>query len=193
MADQTYEGFSLSHAAILNGTTGLQEDFGDIYGINSGSLELDEDSFDNLGDNTILSTWNWATKANVTIQSGYIPFKTFELLTGSKVTSSGVGAAEVVSLPLWEERQMNTVPRPMLLRVPAKDKQGNLRELDFILFKVQFKPFSFDGPAYKEGLKVNYNGSALFSDTDEKGQPVLDSKTGLPTRAIGRLVSSSVA
>lgn len=189
MATKTVEGFSLSHAAILNGTTGIEEAFGDIYGINSGSLELDLDSFDNTGDDTILSSWNWANKVNVTVQSGYIPFQTIALLTGSTVASSGSGASETFSLPLWEERQMNTAPRPMLIRVPSKDSDGNIRVLDFILFKVQFQPMSFDGPSYKEGLKVNYNGSALFSDKDEKGQPVLDSKTGRPTKAIGRLVS----
>lgn len=189
MANPTVEGFSLSHAAILNGSTGLEEEFGDIYGIQSGSMELDQDSFDNTGDDTILSTWYWANKVNLTIQSGYIPFKTIELLTGSKVTSSGAGANETFSLPLWEENSMNSQPRPMLVRIPSKDKDGMSRVLDFILFKVQFQPISFDGPSYKEGLKVNYNGSALFSDTDEKGQPVLDSRTGKPTKAVGRLLS----
>jgi hypothetical protein len=185
----TVEGFSLSHAAILNGTTGVEEEFGDIYGIRSGSMELDQDSYDNTGDDAILSTWYWANKVNLTVQSGYVPFKTLELLSGSKVTSSGSGVNESYSLPLWEENSMNTTPRPMLIRVPSKTKEGQLRVLDFILFKVQFQPFSFDGPSYKEGLLLNYNGSALFSDTDEKGQPVLDSRTGERTKAVGRLLS----
>jgi hypothetical protein len=192
MPTPTVEGFSLSHAAILNGTTGLEETFGDIYGIRSGSLELDQDSYDNTGDDAILSTWYWANKVNLTIQSGYVPFKTLELLSGSKVTSSGTGAAQTISLPLWEANSMNTQPRPMLIRVPSKDSAGVQRRLDFILYKVQFQPFSFDGPAYKEGLLLNYNGSALFSDTDEKGQPVLDSVSGLPTKAVGRLISAAV-
>lgn len=185
----TVEGFSLSHAAILNGTTGLEEEFGDIYGIRSGSLELDQDSYDNTGDDAILSSWFWANRVNVTVQAGYIPFQTIALLSGSQVASSGAGDAQQFSMPLWEERQMNTSPRPMLIRVPSKDKNGLIRTLDFILFKVQFQPFSFDGPSYKEGLLLNYGGTALFSDTDEKGQPVLDSVTGNPTKAIGRLVS----
>ena len=194
MAHTTSEGFSLSHAAILDGKTGLEEEFGDIYGIRSGSLELDSDQYDNTGDDAVLSTWYWANKVNVTIQSGYIPFKTLELISGSAVTTTGtagVGAADKQehSIPLWEENSMNTTPRPMLLRVPSKDKDGLQRFLDFILFKVQFQPFSFDGPAYKEGLLLNYNGSALMSDVDEKGQPVVDSRTGEPTKAIGRLLS----
>lgn len=189
MASPIVEGFSLSHAAILDGSTGLEEEFGDIYGIRSGSLELDQDSYDNTGDDAILSTWYWANKVNVTVQGGYIPFRTLALLSGSVVTSSGSGATETFSLPLWEENTMNTEPRPMLIRVPSKDRDGLVRVLDFILFKVQFQPFSFDGPSYKEGLLLNYNGSALFSDTDEKGDPVLDSRTGEPTKAVGRLLS----
>jgi hypothetical protein len=193
MANPTLEGFSLSHAAILDGSTGLEEEFGDIYGIRSGSMELDQDSYDNTGDDTILSTWYWANKVNLTIQGGYIPFKTLALISGSVITSSGTGADETFSLPLWEENTMNSQPRPMLIRVPSKDRDGATRVLDFILFKVQFQPFSFDGPSYKEGLLLNYNGSALFSDTDEAGNPVLDSRTGAPTKAVGRLLSRPLA
>lgn len=192
MAHPTVEGFSLSHAAILDGTTGLEEEFGDIYGIRSGSLELDQDSYDNTGDDGILSTWFWANRAAVTVQSGYVPFQTIALLSGSQIASSGSGATETFSLPLWEERQMNTQPHPMLIRVPSKDKNGLVRRLDFVLYKVQFSPFSFDGPSYKEGLLLNYSGTALFSDTDEKGQPVVDSVSGQPTKAIGRLLSAAV-
>lgn len=189
MASPNVEGFSISHAAILNGTTGVEEEFGDIYGIRSGSLELDQDSYDNTGDDAILSTWYWANKVNVTVQGGYIPFQTLALISGSVLTSSGAGPTQTFSLPLWEENTMNTQPRPMLIRVPSKDQTGAVRVLDFILFKVQFQPFSFDGPAYKEGLLLNYNGSALFSSVDEKGQPVVDSRTGQPTKAVGRLLS----
>lgn len=189
MANPTVEGFSISHAAILNGTTGLEETFGDIYGIRSGSLELDQDSYDNTGDDAILSTWYWANKVNVTVQGGYVPFQTMALISGSTITSSGSGATQTFSLPLWELGTMNTQARPMLVRVPSKDKDQAIRVLDFILYKVQFQPFSFDGPSYKEGLLLNYNGSALFSDKDEKGNAVVDSTTGLPTKAIGRLLS----
>ena len=97
----TFEGFSISHAAILDGATGLEETFGDIYGIRSGSLELDQDSYDNTGDDTILSTWYWANKVNVTIQGGYIPFQTLSLISGSVVASSGTGADQTFTLPLW--------------------------------------------------------------------------------------------
>lgn len=189
MASPIVEGFSISHAAILDGATGLEEEFGDIYGIRSGSLELDQDSYDNTGDDAILSTWYWANKVNVTVQGGYIPFKTLSLISGSVITSSGADADQTFSLPLWEENTMNTQPRPMLIRVPSKDSTGAVRLLDFILYKVQFQPFSFDGPSYKEGLLLNYNGSALFSSVDETGAAVLDSRTGLPTKTVGRMLS----
>lgn len=188
-ASTTFEAFSLTHAAILNGSTGVEEEFGDFYGVTSGSLALDESSWDNTGDDHILSTWYWANRVNVTVQGGYIPFDTISLLTGSQVASSGSGDSSTYSMPLWEERAMNTKPRPLLIRVPAKDVSGNLRTLDFILYRVQFQPIAFNGPSYKNGMQVNYNGHALFSSYDEKGQPVVDSVTGDPTRAIGRLVN----
>lgn len=189
MATPIVEGFSLSHAAILDGTTGAEAVNGDIYGIRSGSIELDTDSYDNTGDDAVLSTWYWFNKATLTVQSGYVPFNTIALLSGSKVTSSGAAPNDFYTLPLWEERQQNTTPRPVLIRVPSKDKDGVIRTLDFVLYKVQFQPISFDGPTYKDGLLLNYTGTALMSDKDEKGATVLDSVSGLPTRAIGRLVS----
>jgi len=189
VATPIVEGFSLSHAAILDGTTGAEAVNGDIYGIRSGSIELDTDSYDNTGDDAVLSTWYWFNKATLTVQSGYVPFNTIALLSGSKVTSSGTGNNDFYTLPLWEDRQQNTTPRPVLIRVPSKDKDGILRTLDFVLFKVQFQPISFDGPTYKDGLLLNYTGTALMSDKDEKGAQVLDSQSGLPSKAIGRLVS----
>lgn len=189
MASPIVEGFSLSHAAILDGTTGAEAVNGDIYGIRSGSIELDTDSYDNTGDDAVLSTWYWFNKATLTVQSGYVPFNTIALISGSKVTSSGGAPNDYYTLPLWEDRQQNTAPRPVLIRVPSKDKDGVLRTLDFVLFKVQFQPISFDGPTYKDGLLLNYTGTALMSDKDEKGNAVVDSQTGQPSRAIGRLVS----
>lgn len=192
MATPIVEGFSLSHAAILDGATGAEEVDGDIYGIRSGSVELDTDSYDNTGDDAVLSTWYWFNKATLTIQTGYIPFRTIQLITGSNVASSTSGAGadnQVFSMPLWEDRQQNVAPRPVLVRVPSKDKDGVLRTLDFVFYKVQFQPISFDGPTYKDGLLVNYTGTALMSDKDETGADVLDSVTGAKSRAIGRIVS----
>lgn len=181
MAGNIFEGFSVSHAAILDGETGAET--ADIYGIREGSVELDTDSFDNTGDDAILSTWNWFNFATVSITSGYIPFDVISLLTGVAHTSSGSGAATSYEMPLWSEKSLNTVPRPVLIRVPSKDADGAARNLDFVLYKVQFEPISFDGPSYKDGLVLNYSGKALMSDKDEKG-------TELDSRAIGRLINS---
>jgi hypothetical protein len=179
------EGFSVSHAAILDGTTGADATGGDIYAVRSGSIELNTDSYDNTGDDTVLSTWNWINYATVSIQSGYIPFELVALLTGSELTKSGTGTTAGYEMPLWEEGTENTAPKPMIIRIPSKDADGNQRNLDFVLYKVQFSPMSFDGPSYKQGLLTNYTGRALLSEKDEKGQ-------ALDKRAIGRLLSYTV-
>lgn len=181
MAGNIFEGFSVSHAAILDGTTGAET--ADIYGIREGSVELDTDSFDNTGDDAILSTWNWFNFATVSITSGYIPFSLISTLTGVAHTSSGTGAATQYEMPLWSEKSLNAAPRPLLIRVPSKDADGVARNMDFVLYKVQFDPISFDGPSYKDGLVVNYGGKALLSNKDEKG-------TTLDDRAVGRIVNS---
>lgn len=180
----TVEGFSISHAAILDGTTGAED--ADIYGIREGSIEVDTDNFDNTGDDSVLSTWYWFNYAMVSVTAGYIPFELIALLTGATITSSGAGADTYYSLPLYEETSLNQPTRPMLIRVPSKDKDGNIRDLDFVLYKVQFEPMSFDGPSYKDGLTTNYGGKALISDKDEAGTP-------LAKRAIGRMISRPVA
>lgn len=180
MAGSTFEGFSVSHAAILDGTTGAES--ADIYGIREGSVELDTDSFDNTGDDAILSTWNWFNFATVSITSGYVPFDVITLLTGVAHTSSGTGNATQYEMPLWSEASLNAAARPVLIRVPSKDKDGLARNMDFVLYKVQFEPISFDGPSYKDGLVLNYSGKALLSDKDEKGATVA-------SRAVGRLVN----
>lgn len=182
MPTPTYESFSLSHAAILNAATGLEELDGDIYGINSGSIEADTDSYDNTGDDAILSTWFWFNYANITVQAGYVPFKLIALLSGESITSSGSAPNDYYSIPMYTEDSLNQPPRPMLIRMPSKDEDGAIRLFDAILYKVQFQPFSFDGPAYKDGLKLNYSGRALLSNKDEKG-------TTLSKKAIGRLIS----
>ncbi len=189
MATPIVEAFSLSHVAILDGTTGYDAVDGDLYGVNSASLELDSDSFDNTGDDVILSTWNWANRVNLAVQGGYLPLRTIAKLNGSTVKSSGAGVSQQFSLQMWEQNRMNPAPVPVLVRLPSRDSDGVPRTLDIILYKVQFGPISLDGPAYKDGLKANYSGQALFSDKDEKGVAVVDSTTGLPTKAIGRFLS----
>lgn len=185
MTSNIVEGFSLTHAAILE-TGGTPGSFSDIYGVRTGSISVDTGNYDNTGDDAVLSSWFWFNFATVTVQSGYLPFSTIALLAGSTVTSSGSGVNDYYSIPLWEETSLNQPTRPMLIRVLSKDKDGLVRTLDFILYKVQFGPISFDGPAYKSGLLLNYTGRAVMSDTNEAGQL-------LTTRAIGRIVSRPYA
>lgn len=184
MATKIFEGFSISHAAILNGTTGVEESWGDIYGVREGSIELDTDSYDNTGDDAVLSTWYWFNYATVTIQGGYIPFELIANLTGATLTSSGSAPNDYYELPAWNEASLNQTTRPMVIRVPSKDSAGVTRNLDIILYKVQFQPFTFDGPSYKDGLLVNYEGRALLSDKNEAGTSL-----GAGLKAVGRLKS----
>src|SRR5207253_9865739 len=132
-------------------------------------------------DDAVLSTWFCFTFATVTVQAGSVPFATIALLAGATIANSGASPNDYYSLPLWEETALNQPPRPMLIRVPAKDKDGVTRTLDFILYRVQFGPFNFDGPTYKAGLLLNYTGRAVMSDKDEKG-------TALAKKTIGRLL-----
>jgi len=182
IATSIVEGFSLSHAAILDGATGAEEVDGDIYGVRTASLEANTGNYDNTGDDFVLSSWFWIDNATVTVESGYVPFKTISLLSGSAVTSSGAAPNDYYSIPLWDETSVNQPTRPMLIRIPSKDSNGLARTLDFVLFKVIFAPLSFTGPSYKEGLLLSYSGRAVLSSVDEKGTP-------LAKKAIGRLVS----
>ena len=182
MAGSIFEGFSVSHAAILNGTTGAEEVNGDIYGVRTGTIAADTGNYDNTGDDTVLSSWFWINFATLTVEAGYVPFETIAMLQGSTVTSSGAGANIHYSTPLWNVGALNTPPRPVLIRVPSKDSDGLVRTLDIILYKVQFGPINFTGPSYKSGLLLNYTGRALLSSKDEKGAT-------LSEQAIGRLVN----
>lgn len=179
MALPIVEGFSLSHAAILDGTSGAES--ADIYGIREGSIDVDTDNYDNTGDDSILSSWSWFNSATVTVQSGYLSFAMVTLLSGSTVTSSGTSPNDFYNLPLWNENSLNQSTKPMLIRVPSKDSLGNPRSIDFVLYRVQFDPIKFDGPSYKSGLLLNYSGRATMSSVDEKG-------TTLTERSMGRII-----
>ncbi len=146
----TYEGFSLSHAAILDGTIGAES--ATLYGVRNGTISTDSGNFENTGDDVVLSEWFWLNFANITVEEGFIPFATIALITGTSVSSSGTAPNDYYSLPLWTLNSMNQVTRPMAVRVPAKDSNGVVSTLDFVLYKVQFQPFNFTGPSYKNGL-----------------------------------------
>jgi hypothetical protein len=178
-----FEGFSLSHAAILSGTTGAEAST--IYGVRNGTISTDQGNFENTGDDVVLSEHFWINFANVTIEEGYIPFSTIALITGTSVTSSGAAGSDYYAIPLWTLASMNQPTQPLAIRVPSKDATGQVRTLDFVLYRVQFQPFNFTGPSYKTGLSCSIAGRALFSPVNELG-------TALPggyPMSIGRLVA----
>jgi hypothetical protein len=179
----SFEGFSLSHAAILNATGGAENST--IYGVRNGTISTDQGNFENTGDDVVLSEHFWINFANVTIEEGFIPFSTIALITGTNVTSSGAAGSDYYALPLWTLNSMNQPTQPMAIRVPAKDSLGQIRTLDFVLYRVQFQPFNFTGPSYKTGLSCSIAGRALFSTVNEVGTAFTD---GAGSR-IGRLIA----
>lgn len=192
MVTPIVEGFSISHAQILDGIQSFLEatlaqasaDQYDVYGVDDASLSPKVDNFENKGDDTVLSKWNWLDQAELKIRAGYLSFPLIANLTGQAISSSGSGATQIFGLDLWHEDSMNTPPKPMILRMPSKDMDGVVRVLTIGLYKVQFDPMTLDGPKYKEGLKVNYDGAALMSSKDEKGVVFPDGK-----KRVGRLIS----
>lgn len=186
-----FEAFSLTHAQYLDGTASFEEALAaavdeslDIYGVNDGSVDPSSDEWDNEGDDDVLSNWAWLKYADVKIQAGYMSFPLIARLTNQTLSSTGAGANQTFSLDLWHEDSMNVAPMPIMMVCPSKDADGNVRRLVIGLYKVQPKPMTFDGPKYKDGLKVNLAGRALKSRTDEKGQPFADGK-----KRVGRLIS----
>lgn len=192
MASPIVSGFSLTHAEILDGTKDFlssalmraNADERDIYGVSEAGIDLDTDDYTNEGDDVELEKWFWGKSAEVEVQAGYISFPLIGSLTGRAISSSGSGADQVFGIDLWHEDDFNVAPKPMIMSMLSKDHLGVTRSLTIGLYRVQFGPMTFDGPQYKEGLKVNYNGTALFSPVDEKGQPFADGK-----KRIGRLLS----
>lgn len=93
-----------------------------------------------------------------------------------RTTPGHPATADVLGLDLWHEDSFNVAPKPMVVRMPSKDHDGNPRTLAIGLYKVQFRPITFDGPSYKDGMKINYAGRALKSRVDETGTPFSDGK-----------------
>ena len=191
MGNPVVEGFSLTHAEILDGTKTFLEAVAatatnayDVYGVNDASLTPNVSSWANNGDDAKLSEWAWLEDAAIAVQAGYVSFPLIATLTGQTVSSSGAGATQLFGVDLWHEDSFNVAPKPMLLKMPSKDADGVVRILTIGLYKVQFKPITFDGPKFKDGLKVNYAGTALLSPKDEKGVAFADGK-----KRVGRILS----
>jgi hypothetical protein len=191
MPTNIMEGFSASHVSILDGATSAEDAAQtvgtDVFGVRSAAVDPDVGQFDNEGDDSILSSWYWLNFATLTVTSGYISFPVLAAVTGKSISSSGTGSSTKFGFDLWHEDHMNTEPKPVLVRVPSKDSEGVVRRLDIVLYKVQFGPMTFAGPAYKTGMEVTYAGRALSSLKDEKGTAHADGK-----KRVGRLISGAV-
>lgn len=175
------EAFSLVGASILNGTSGAEAQ--QVYGIRTGTLSANVSQFDNTGNDVVLSRWVWSDYSTVTIESGFIPWSMYSLVTGTTIGSSGSAPNDYYSLPLWDQQSLNQPTFSMRLRSLSKDSLGAIRTFDIILYRVQFNPINFTGPAYKTGLTFSCSGTALYSNFDEAGN-------ALANRTIGRIVSS---
>ena len=191
MVTKITEAFSVSDVQIMDGVQTFEEaaassDGTDIYGVRNASLEADVGDYDNVGDDAILASWRWFNKAVLNVVAGYISFDTLAAITGDTVASSGSGANVAFGFDLWNETHMNVAPAPVLLKCPAKDSEGTVRNLLIGLYKVQFGPLQITGPAYKEGLTVSYVGTALMSLADEVGTAITD-------KTVGRLISVASA
>jgi hypothetical protein len=175
------EAFSLSAASILSGTTGADQQ--QVYGIRTGTLSANISQYDNTGNDVVLSRWVWSDYATVTIESGFISWALYTQITGTTIGSSGSAPNDYYSVPLWDSISLNQPTMPMRLRSTAKDSNGRIQTFDIILYKVQFNPINFTGPAYKTGLNFSCSGTALYSTQDEVGN-------ALANRTIGRIVLS---
>jgi len=184
---KTIEAFSVSHAAILKGTldigdAGTEETYGDIYGVDTGTITVTVGTYKNTGDDVVKSVWKYIEDAEISIRGGFIPFDLINLITGSSISSSGSGDDLRWDIPFWEKEWNNLTPKPVVIKCPSKDSDGNVRDFYIVLYKVYFGDFSLEGLGYKEGVKISYNGTAVMADTDEAGR-------SLSREAIGRFVS----
>jgi hypothetical protein len=179
-----FEAFSVSHVGILNGTTSFTDavnTMGDIYGVRTASIEADMGEFDNAGDDALLSNWQWFNKGTLNVVAGYISFDLLNTMTSEAIGSSAAGSSVAYYFPLWSTSQMNIAPKPVIVKCPAKDADGTVRQLILGLYKVQFGPMRIEGPAYKEGLAVSFSGAILKSAIDEVGN-------ALAVQAAGRIL-----
>lgn len=180
---QIFEGFSISHAQILSGTQSFEDaafaayddDF-DIYGISDASMEPDTDSYDNVGDDVTLSVWNWLNKVEIALQAGYISLPVASEITGRPITTAGTLAAVQYRFDIWHEDDFNVSSKPVMLKMPSKDSRGAARDLLVGVYSFGFGAMTFEGPANKDGLKVNYNGVAAYTMYDELGVAFADAK-----------------
>jgi hypothetical protein len=192
--DVFIEGFSISHAAIIeyNTITDLFEEE-DIYGVRSGTIEARIESTEETSNDQLVNVWNSINGIDINIESGYLSLAMMQRFTGSSRFIDGLYPESAdMALDLWTPNNMNPGFVSMVVRIPARDSSGVFRSLEFVFYRVKLKPYSFDTASYKDGLTASYQAIAFLSSTDENGLPLVpDDPAGPVRRAYGRLVSHS--
>jgi hypothetical protein len=165
------------------------------YTATAAAVQTALQALSSVGNGNLLVTGGPANSAALTVTAAgtlagaKIPLLAPDLsgLTGAAggvVAETTPGSSVGYGIDLWHEDSMNIDAKPLILVVPSKDSNRIVRRLVIGLYSVQFGPIGFDGPSFKDGLKVNYEGTALMSGVDETGVPFADGK-----QRIGRLLS----
>lgn len=172
------EGFSISHAAILDGETTAEEAAKrDFYGVQSASVSANEESFEEVSNDIVIGSWNSISSINIEVSSGFMSLSIFDRFSFED--------KKPLSLDLWNPSAINPAHVPILFRIPSRNQNGVYFNFDIVLFNVKLKPYSLDSLSYKEGLKVSYKGQAFLSDVDEVGNV-------LPFRSFGSMNAYSL-
>lgn len=89
-ARRTIEGFSITHAALIdkNAPANLREI--DMYAVRTASLAPDLGNVDNTGDDGVLSTWNWFNFATFNLVQGYLSLDQYARMSGTEVTEEEI-------------------------------------------------------------------------------------------------------
>ncbi len=135
----------------------------------------------------------WSDYATVTIETGYIPWSMYSAITGNTIGSSGSAPNDYYTAALWDIVSLNQATKPMRLRSTAKDSVGRVQTFEIVLYKVQFNPVNFTGPAYKTGLNFSCSGTALYSSTDEAGNAIAQPTIGRIVLSPGNITSNAAS
>lgn len=174
------EGFSLDRVAMLDGTTGAENE--QLYGAQQVSLTPDITASELMADDDQIGVWYSLNKAVLQVTAGFLPFTVLAAASGVSVSSFGSSPSDYYGLPLITQYGLNRKPVPVAFRMQSRNDFGDPRSFVVVLYAVQIGQLDFTGTVYKNGLMVSYTGTVAFSSVDETG-------AALPSAEIGRIVS----
>lgn len=176
------EGFSIRSATLLDSTTGLVSNTGRLYGVRSGEIKADVTTWEDVSNNKVIDSWSEVNYLDVSLEFGFLALDTLQGITGESSASS-IGEEFVThEMQLFSDTWGKTAPQSMRLEIPAKDAQGNIATIYYILYSVKFLEFSFMETGYKKNVPVTFSGKAFQSSVDELG-------VALDRPSYGRLMS----